>query len=70
MTADEAKAEILRRVVVTRQDVTLAKSFLQRLQDIGPHDPFILVNQFSEQQGYQRPDKIVLHPSVDPERAP
>lgn len=67
MTADEAKAEILQRVVVTRQNVTLAKSFLQRLQDIGPHDPFILMNQFSKQQGYQLPDKIVLHPSVDPE---
>lgn len=67
MIADEAKAGILQRVVVTRQHVTLAKAFLQTLQHIGPHDPFILMNQFSKQQGYQLPDKIVLHPSVDPE---
>jgi hypothetical protein len=67
MNADEAKAEILKRVVVTRQHVTLAKSFLQRLPGIGPHDPFTLMNQFSRQQGYQHPEKIVLHPSVNPE---
>ena len=68
MTADEAKAEILKRVVVTRQHVTLAKSFLQSLPAIGPHDPFILMNQFSKQQGYQLPEKIVLHPSVNSEQ--
>jgi hypothetical protein len=67
ITADEAKAGISQRVVVTRQSVTLAKSFLQRLQHIGPHDSIVLMNQFSNQQGYQLPDKMVLHPSVDPE---
>ena len=60
----EVEAQIKASIAVTRQQVTLAKGFLQNLPSAGQHDVEVLVNQFCSQQGYARPHQVVVHPDV------
>lgn len=66
MNANEAEAEIRSRILITNQLVTFAKAFLLNLAGIGPYTPRNVISAFARNQGYRLPDKIVLHPSVDP----
>ena len=67
MNAGEAEAEIRSKTSVTKQKVTFAKAFLYNLDGIGPYNPGNLIPVFAANQGYRLPEKIVLHPSVDPD---
>jgi len=62
----EAEAEIRSRTNISNQIVTFAKAFLCNLGGIGPYNPRNLIPEFARSQGYSLPDKVVLHPSVDP----
>lgn len=66
MNESEAEAEIRSRTNVTNQIVTFAKAFLYNLDGIGPYNPRNLIPAFAKNQGYSLPEKVVLHPSVDP----
>ena len=67
MNAGEAEAEIRSKTSVTKQKVTFAKAFLCNLDGIGPYNPSNLIPVFATNQGYRLPEKMVLHPSVDPD---
>lgn len=69
MNEHEAEAEIRSGTVVTNQVLTFAKAFLYNLDGAGPYDPRTLIREFTRDQGYSLPDKVVLHPSVDPNPA-
>ncbi len=66
MNANEAEAEIRSRTNVTNQIVTFAKAFLYNLNGVGPYNPSNLIREFTKNQEYSLPDKVVLDPSVDP----
>lgn len=66
MNEHEAEAEIRSRTNVTNQIVTFAKAFLYNLDGIGPYNPSHLIQEFAKNQGYGLPEKVVLHPNVDP----
>jgi hypothetical protein len=65
MTQEEAKEELIRRVVVTRQHVTLAKAFILNLVRIKEYEPTTLSDQFAKQRGFNKPSQISLRPDVD-----
>ncbi|MDP2897799.1 MAG: hypothetical protein Q8Q12_14780 [bacterium] len=66
--AAEVEVEIRRQIVVTRQQVTLAKAYLQRLDSIRPHKPSELAKAFAQQQGFAMPSVVNVHETINPER--
>jgi hypothetical protein len=66
MTEEEVKKEIIKRVVVTRQHLTLAKAFILNLARTDKHDLRRLSDQYAKQRGYNKPkNEIALRPNVD-----
>lgn len=66
MREGEARAALVERVHVTRQLITLAKAFLVRPEMPKKFRPQKLVIPFVRQQGLTKPEKVVLHSSVEP----
>lgn len=68
MRESEARQQVLTRLRVSRQLLTLAKVFLaypDRPRDFSPDQ---LALEFARQQGYEGVEHVVLHPSVDLDR--
>lgn len=62
---DDAWRQIQGAALVTRQMVTLAKGFLQSLSDSALSEVSRLPTRFAQEQGFPRPDVVVLHSTSD-----
>ena len=58
MTQEEAKEALVKRVLVARQHVTLAKAFILNLTHTQEYEPTALSDQFAKQRGFSRPSQI------------
>lgn len=67
MNDQEAERAIRHQIAVTRQQVTLAKAFLMRLPGDGPYDTLTLPSEFARQQGFEKPQMVILQSSANPE---
>jgi hypothetical protein len=67
MRENEARGEVLKRLAVGRQLVTLAKAFLLFHSRPDKFHPEELIDEFAKQQGHEKVQHVVLHETVDPE---
>lgn len=67
MRENEARSEVLKRVAVSRQLVTLAKAFLLFPTRPDRFRPEEIIDEFVKQQGHEKVKHVVLHDTVDPE---
>lgn len=65
---NEARQQVLNQIRISRQLVTLAKSFLMQTDCPPEFSPEDLGTRFAKGQGYDKIEHVVLHPSVDVER--
>ena len=65
MSYDEYRDSIIEKVKVTNQMVTYAKAFF--IENFEP-DTKILINSLLENLEARKPEKIIIHPSIDTEK--
>ena len=65
ITEQEARKEILARVVVSKQNVTLAEDYLLCQPRDKVYESLAVVSDFTREQGHTKPDRIILHRDAD-----
>lgn len=61
---EDAKQEILKRIIVTTQHVTLAKMFILNLDRARHYESGVLQQQYAQQLEHIKPERIALRPTV------